>query len=366
MAAIKIMHKHLGQLLNMEIAFFLPESINPNSLSLQYPENIKLSKNDSKSLLLCWNEIRTSGLGTTNKFNSSWRFEPLATTKSEIGVIAVKIPENVALDISFGRFFSTIADQGANILEKIELTKLMSESHIKVEREKLRSMLLSSVSHDLKTPLASIIGGLSIYKRMKKAGKLDDETEWELIDTALTESQRLDSFICNILDMTRIESGDISFNIESIEIFTPVQNVIKRMKHKLKNYNLTINKDDKEIFVQMDKMLTEQVLQNILDNASKYSPKNTTITIEIGQDKDRLFYKIIDEGTGIPEENLESVFDKYERLKFADSKVAGTGLGLAISKSVMQKQGGDVIAQNHRDGGAEFIIYFNKNQSTDQ
>lgn len=356
--AFKILHEELTQLLEMEIAFFLPPAMNPDAIELAYPKNLAFCEKDKHSLQLCWNEVRTAGLGAVNRFDSSWRFEPLSTPNNEIGVMAIKVPVHIRLDASFGRLLTALADQAASILERIELTKMMSESRVREEREKLRSMLLSSVSHDLKTPLASIIGSMSVYKRMKKGGRLDDVTADELIDTALDEAQRLDSFISNILDMTRIESGDITFDEEWIEASQPIRNVKKRLRQRLNNHHLRLHAIDAGVEVRMDKMMTEQVLQNVIDNAVKYSPSATDIDLTYGKHANGFAYIIRDHGLGVPEDKMGAVFDKYERLKQSDRKVAGTGLGLAIAKAIMEKQGGGISVRNHPEGGAEFTLWY--------
>ncbi|WP_421781203.1 ATP-binding protein [Kiloniella litopenaei] len=356
--ALAILHEELSQLLEMDIAFFLPPAVSPDTLELVYPEQTDFTAQDEKSLQLCWDEVRTTGHGTANKFDSVWRFEPLTTYNGEIGVIAIKVPLHVRLDASFGRLLSALADQAASILERIELTKMMGESRMREEREKLRAMLLSSVSHDLKTPLASIIGSLSVHNRMKKAGRLDSDTSDELIETALDEAQRLDSFISNILDMTRIESGEITFDSDWVDTGKIVQNVMKRMRQRLINHELVLDSSDISREVKIDKMMTGQVLQNVIDNAVKYSPKGTQIKVSLCDEDGGFSYKIKDQGAGIPEGKLEAVFDKYERLKQSDSQVAGTGLGLAISRAVMEKQGGTITVRNHETGGAEFTLWF--------
>ncbi|WP_085902065.1 ATP-binding protein [Kiloniella majae] len=356
--ALAILHEELSRLLEMDIAFFLPPAVSPDTLELVYPGQTDFTSQDEKSLQLCWDEVRTTGHGTANKFDSIWRFEPLTTHNGEIGVIAIKVPLHVRLDASFGRLLSALADQAASILERIELTKMMSESRMREEREKLRAMLLSSVSHDLKTPLASIIGSLSVHNRMKKAGRLDSDTSDELIDTALDEAQRLDSFISNILDMTRIESGEITFDTDWVDVEKPLLSIKKRMRQRLANHELVVHLFDVPCEVKMDRMMTEQVLQNVIDNAVKYSPKGTQVSVTLSEEEGGFSYKVKDQGAGIPDGKFEAVFDKYERLKQSDSQVAGTGLGLAISKAVMEKQGGEITARNHEAGGAEFILWF--------
>lgn len=358
--ALRILHEELSKLLELKVAFFTPSLMRPNEVSMVYPEDIELSENDKNALNHCWTHTRTTGLGSLNRHDSNWRFEPMITSKGDIGVLGIKINDNTIIDASFGRLITALADQAASILERIELTKLMSESRMREEREKLRSMLLSSVSHDLKTPLASIIGSLSVYKRMRKSERLSPEIADELTETALDEAQRLDSFISNILDMTRIESGEIEFNKDWVTPYEPLAAIKKRLRQRLRYHKLEITTSETEYEVEMDQMMTEQILQNLIDNAAKYSPANTEIQVSFGPDGKGFSYKIRDQGKGIPDDKFEAIFDKYERLRLTDSQIAGTGLGLAICKASMEKQNGRIEVSNHEDGGAVFTIWFPK------
>lgn len=356
--AIKILHSELTKLLEAELAFFLPDPKNSKDIKLTYPSGINLSRVDERNLLKCWDKSNPTGLGTNISLNSPWRFEPLTTMRGDIGVVGIKFPKNLKIDSAFVLLLKALAEQSASVLERLDLATKMNESRFREEREKLRSMLLSSVSHDLKTPLSCIIGSLSVYKKMKKSNKLDEETANELIDTALEEGQRLNNFISNILDMTRIESGDIEFNKEWVESNLPIEQIKSESALIIKGRELIIDNSYCNYEVEMDLNLTKQVIKNIIDNAVKYSPDKSKITISCEKRKDGFLYKIKDEGKGIKEEKLEAIFDKYERLNYADSQIAGTGLGLSICKAIMEEQGGTIEATNHPDGGAEFIILF--------
>jgi two-component system sensor histidine kinase KdpD len=356
--ALRLLHEKLTEILEMELGFFLPPATNPEAIELAYPSHIELSQEEQNLVQHCWEELRTTGLGTVNQFNESWRFEPMATPNGEIGVVGVKVPLSTKLDAGFGRLLSALADQLANILERIELSRMMGESKIREEREKLRAMLLSSVSHDLKTPLASIIGSLSVHQRMRKSGKLTDEIADELTQTALDEAHRLEGFITNILDMTRLESGDITFSLEWVSHMQLIKEVQQRLKQRLMQHGLVVEELEANTEIYCDRMMTAQVLQNLLDNAAKYAPKGTEIRVSFQQAESAFSLLIHDLGDGIPEEKLVSIFDKYERLEKTDKVIAGTGLGLAICKAIMEKQGGTIEATNHKDGGALFTLNF--------
>ncbi len=355
--ALKLLHKELTELLELEVAFFLPETMNLHELEQAYPHRpLSFNAEDSDALHHCWNDMVATGMYSRFYRNAHWRFEPMVTTDNAIGILAFKIPQRMMIDISFVHLLGAMADQCASVIERLELSRDLEAKRISEEREKLRSMLLSSVSHDLKTPLASIIGSLSVYHGMYES--LSPERRLQLTETALDEAQRLDSFISNILDMTRIESGQIRLKEEYLNPLSICDNVRKRLKQRLRKHQVVIHPVDEEYEVEADPVLTEQVLQNLLDNAAKYSPEGTVIDVKSGVEDGAFFLSVCDHGKGIPEEMMPKIFDKYERLNHSDTKVAGTGLGLAISKAIMDAQGGSIHLANAPDGGAVFTLRF--------
>lgn len=279
----------------------------------------------------------------------------MISSSGEVGVIAVRPRKKARVDAWFGRLLTAIADQTANVLEHIEMERSLEKTRIGEEREKLRSMLLSSVSHDLKTPLAGIIGALSVHQSL--GGRLSQEKRDDLLNSSLEEAQRLDSFITNILDMTRLESGNIKFKQEWYSVQSMIEGVRRRLTHRLKHRKLFVHPFPPNMEVFMDVVMTEQVLQNIIDNACKYTPEDSTIEISCIADPEKGFLcSVRDHGKGLPLEKIDQVFDKYVRLHKQDSQVAGTGLGLAISKTVIEAQKGFIIAGNHPEGGAIFTF----------
>lgn len=358
--ALEQLQSKLETMLEMEVAFFLPDTLTtPRASNAPIypacPSKLVLQENDRKALDVAWSEMKTTGLASPFNPGTKWRFEPMISSNGEIGVVGIRPHNNMQLDAWFGKLLSDIADQTATVLEHIELERSMGETRISEEREKLRSMLLSSVSHDLKTPLAGIIGALSVYR--SQGERLAPAKREELIEAAMGEAQRLDSFITNILDMTRLESGNIRFRMEWHDMNRMVRNVLKHLQHRIRHHEITVHPFPDNVEVSMDIMMTEQVLQNVLDNALKYTPPGTHIEISSWVDESQgVLCEIRDNGKGIPAEKLERVFDKYARLQKTDSQVAGTGLGLAISKAVMKAQGGWITAANHAQGGAVFTF----------
>jgi two-component system sensor histidine kinase KdpD len=355
--ALSKLHRELQDLLEMEVAIFLPPVLAPEGIALAWPEmGVALDTLERKALEQSWEESCTAGNATPRHINCLWRFQPMIAGQDRIGVLGVKIPKKMHLDASFGQLLAALADQTGNVLARIELSQTMEAQRVSEEREKLRSMLLSSVSHDLKTPLASIIGSLSVYHGMFDV--LSIKRKHELTQTALEEAQRLDSFITNILDMTRLESGGIRFRRDWENPEDMVNRVIRRLKARLRRHRLEIMPPPAPLEVCIDVILTEQVVQNLLDNAAKYAPPSTLVRIEMGENENGFYLTIQDEGPGVPEGDHHRVFDKYARLKQKDSKTAGTGLGLAIVKAIVEGQGGSINVSNGSLGGACFTVQF--------
>jgi two-component system, OmpR family, sensor histidine kinase KdpD len=362
--ALEELQQKLARMLLMEVAFFLPSPANHDTLMPMIAEGVALNEYDKQALALCWKDMKTAGLASSFYSAAAWRFEPMIAPGGEMGVLGVRPQRAGQIDAWFGRLLTAIADQTAAVLEHIDLEKTMEATRIREEREKLRSMLLSSVSHDLKTPLSSIIGALNIYRSQGK--KLSPEKQETLIETALQESERLDSFITNILDMTHLESGKIEFKQEWGDMPGIIRHVVKRLEHRLRKHKVQLQPAPKKIEVLMDMMMIEQVLQNVLDNASKYTPAGTLIEVQCTAKEEGAFIcEVRDHGAGLPPDRLEHVFDKYARLKKQDSQIAGTGLGLAICKAMMEAQGGSITATNHPEGGAIFTITLPKWRKAD-
>lgn len=351
--ALKQLQHELERMLDVDVALFLPDAPESPQLKSAFPAGLALEEADRRALDACWAEMKTTGVASPYNPGTAWRFEPMISPAGEIGAIGVRPRGRTRLDPWFGRLLTAIADQTAAVLEHIDLERSMEATRLREEREKLRSMLLSSVSHDFKTPLAGIIGALSVHRSLGE--RLTPQKRAELIEAAIEEAQRLDSFITNILDMTRLESGNIQFKPEWHRVADMIDSVTKRLRQRCRQHEVVVTKlPAAEAF--MDVMMTEQVLQNILDNACKYTPPGTRIEIGCTADAQGLRCQVRDHGAGLPPEKLSRVFDKYARLQKKDTQVAGTGLGLAISKAVMEAQGGWITAGNHPGGGAVFTL----------
>ncbi len=225
------------------------------------------------------------------------------------------------------------------------------------ERERLHRSVLTSVSHDLKTPLTCIIGSLEVYERTKEKLSLDKKNT--LIDTALKEAYRLDSFITNILDMAKLESGTVKPKKELCVMDLLLEDCLIVLGHRLSECKVSIQAIPAPFSVTADPLLLMRALCIVLDNAAKYGPVHPVIKVEYKKIGEQVVIRIEDNGPGIPESKLEEIFSKYARFAIEDHKHAGTGLGLPICREIMCLLDGTVAVKNLAGGkGAEFTLAF--------
>ena len=227
------------------------------------------------------------------------------------------------------------------------------EQVIQRQKEKLQNALLNSISHDLRTPLSSITGSLSAL--LDHDAGLDDLTRKELLETAFTESDRLNQLVGNLLDMTRMEAGALQINRKACELRDVLGVTLEQLKENIgaRNIRIDIPKDFPEISV--DFLFMMKVFFNLIDNSLKYSPVDTPIDIRAAAFKDKVKIEIKDQGVGIPKGDLKHIFEKFYRIA-RPQQVTGTGLGLSICKGIIEAHGGEITAENNLDRGATFII----------
>ena len=223
-------------------------------------------------------------------------------------------------------------------------------------REMLHRQMLDAVSHDLKTPLSTMIGSLEIYKRMED--KLTPEKKTILINTALSEAYRLDHFITNILDMAKLEGDNVKIKPEKTNLTNLINDSLTRLGPRRNNCDIQLMPKGNVFELHIDPMLLSRALLLLLDNAAKHSGKSPVIHVEYGVDEKEGFISVRDHGPGIPEDKRDEIFEKYTRLAKADHQNAGTGLGLALSRKLITLLDGSVVTTNHKDGGAIFRLSF--------
>jgi two-component system, OmpR family, sensor histidine kinase KdpD len=237
----------------------------------------------------------------------------------------------------------------------VRLVEEMDRVERTAETERLRSALLTSISHDLKTPLAAVLGAAGALRDI--GVKLSDAEKADLLATIIDESERLNRFIANLLDMTKLESGAVKPNVALHDLGEIVGSALRRAGRILSHHQVELELAPDLPMLELDAVLFEQVLFNLLDNAAKYAPPETTIRIQSWQDPETVCLRVLDEGSGIAANDLDHIFDKFYRAQKTDHVRAGTGLGLAISRGFVEAMHGTIVAANRTDrSGAAFTI----------
>src|SRR5262249_31099888 len=246
------------------------------------------------------------------------------------------------------RFLEAMANQLALALERGELAEQAERTRGQVEAERMKNTLLSSVSHDIRTPLAAITGAATSLL----SPSLDEDARHELATTIAEESQRLSRQVGNLLDMTRLESGAIEVHKEWAPLEEVVGAALERLAGPLAGRVVHVDIPP-GLFVPLDEVLVSQVVFNLVENAIKYSPPSAPIDIRALKDEKRVTVEVLDRGRGLPPGSETRVFDKFYRGAAAGSP-RGIGLGLSICRGFVEAQGGDIEAANRPGGGAIF------------
>ncbi|QOZ51136.1 sensor histidine kinase KdpD [Bradyrhizobium sp. CCBAU 53338] len=337
----------IALMLKVRVVLLLPED-GLLTVKSGYPPEDQLDQADLAAANWAWSNDRSAGRGSDTLPGAKRLFLPMRTGRGPIGVIGIDNDRTgPLLTPDQRRLLDALVDQGALAIERVLLVEDMDRVKRTVESERLRSALLTSISHDLKTPLASVLGAASTMRDL--AGALSDTEKRDLLATVIDESERLNRFIANLLDMTKLESGAIVPNTALHDLGEIVGSALRRASKILTAHKVELVLSADLPMLELDAVLFEQVLFNLLDNAAKYSQPETTIAIRSRRERDQVVLDIADEGAGIPPDELESVFDKFYRVQKGDHVRPGTGLGLAISRGFVEAMRGTITAANRSD-----------------
>ncbi len=342
-------------MLKVRVVLLLPED-GILTVKAGYPPEDQLDKADLAAANWAWSNDRTAGRGADTLPGAKRLFLPMRTGRGPIGVIGIDDDRTgPLLTPDQRRLLDALVDQGALAIERVQLVEDMDRVKRTVESDRLRAALLTSISHDLKTPLASVLGAASTMRDLSSG--LSDAEKRDLLATVIDESERLNRFIANLLDMTKLESGAVVPNTTRQDIGEIIGSALRRAGKILVNHKVSLDLAADLPMLELDAVLFEQVLFNLLDNAAKYAPAGTTISVRTVRDRDSILLQIIDEGDGIPSAELESIFDKFYRVQKGDHVRPGTGLGLAISRGFVEAMRGTISAANRTDrSGAVLTI----------
>jgi two-component system sensor histidine kinase KdpD len=345
----------IALMLKVRVVLLLPEQ-GVITVKAGYPPEDELDSADLAAANWAWDNDHPAGRGSDTLPGAKRLFLPMRTGRGAIGVIGIDDDRSgPLLTPDQRRLLDALVDQSALAIERVHLVEDMDRAQRNIESDRLRAALLTSLSHDLKTPLASVLGAASTLRDL--APNLSDAEKAELLTTVIDQSERLNRFIANLLDMTRLESGAVAPAASLLDLGEVVGSVLRRAAKILARHPVTLDMAPDLPMLRLDAVLFEQVLFNLLDNAAKYAPADTAITIRARREPDYVSLAIIDEGAGIPPDDVQHVFDKFFRAQKGDHVPPGTGLGLVIARGFVEAMHGTIEAANRTDrSGAMLTI----------
>jgi two-component system sensor histidine kinase KdpD len=290
-----------------------------------------------------------AGSGTGTLPASWWYFVPMASSKRPMGVLGVNLGARKAtLTPEQQRLLFAMRDQTAVALERMVFAEEVKRTQMVSETDRLRSALLSSVSRDLRAPLRTIIDAAT---NLAQAGDAMPASERRsLLEAIIEESERYNRFLQNLLDVTRLGYGGFAIHGEWCDLRSIIARARDRLEQPLRDHSLDIDVAPEATPVFADPALLEQVFVNLLDNAAKYSPAGSRITVTASVASRQVLIEVADQGPGIPPAERQRVFDMFYRIRAADQQRPGTGLGLAICKAFVEAMGGTIAARAGNDG----------------
>lgn len=287
---------------------------------------------------------------------SEWTILPIHKDRQCVACVLIKLSAATRILPSGDKTLITaIANQAADTWRRTQLVGDLEAARVKTEVEQLRSALLSSVSHDLKSPLAAMMGAAESLRLLDK--QLDTQDRHELLDTILQESRRLDSYIQNLLDMTRLGYGTLKIERDWVSVADIVGSALTRLKRYYPDVKTETQFQEAGPVLYVHAALIEQALFNILENAARFTPKGEKIRVTITTQDRKCIIAIEDKGPGIPEDVRKKIFDMFFVVAEGDKKKQSTGMGLAICRGMIGAHGGSVHAMEgtgHK--GTKFVV----------
>jgi two-component system sensor histidine kinase KdpD len=343
--------KHLREVFDSQIAVYLADK--EGRLRLHMSEQFFFEFDPKETGVADWvfQHGERAGLGTETLPGSEALYMPLNGSRGTIGVVAVRpsTPGRL-LDLEQLHLLETLTNQMALALERARLSEAAQHARVEAETERMRNAILSSISHDLRTPLATITGAASAL--LDKRDALSKDARDELSRSIYEEANRLERLVKNLLDMTRLEAGAVQLQKQWHPLDEVIGAALSRLERRLADRQVKTLLPPDLPLVQLDGVLIEQVLVNLLENAVKFSPAKSPIEVTAAVNGTDVLVEIADRGRGLPAGEEQRIFDKFYRA--GPPREGGVGLGLAICRGIVEAHGGRIWAENRPGGGARF------------
>jgi len=350
--------------LDAEAVLFQPDDTGKLQIAAANRSLLDLASSPNDLLAAQWTfeNNQPSGLSTTMFTGARGYHVPVQTEKKILGVLSVK-PLHDALEEQQRSLVAALAGLSALAMVRLELAEEAQEIKSLEASERLQAALFNSISHDLKTPLTSILG--SVSSLVDEGSLYDVEQKATLLSGIKHSAERMNRFVNNLLDMARLESGYMKLNREWSDLQDIIGVTLRENQDILREHTIRIEMPDQIPLIKLDYALIEQVLTNLLHNAVKYSPLGSEILISVTRQAEVITVTIADQGEGIPVGDQEAIFDKFYRLQ-SPHNVSGTGLGLSICRGIIEAHEGRIWAVNRAGGGSLFNFSLPLEASTPQ
>ena len=348
---VSVAARHIQRLSNGQVAVMLPDAEGHLTLQTGEESAFVMDAKDAGVAQWVFDHGQRAGLGTETLPDAGALYLPLVASRGVIGVLAVRADQpRKLLAPDHMHLLEAFTNQVAAAVERVLLAAEAQRAQLTIETERMRNAVLNAVSHDLRTPLATIVGATSSLLEQKK--EIDSDDRKGLLQAAHDEAIRLDRLVNNLLSMTRLEAGALRVEKEWLPLEEVIGAALVRIEDRLGRRVVSTQLPSDSALVLLDGVLIEQVLINLLDNTLKYTPLDSPIDISAEITKDSLRVEVADRGPGIPTGDLERIFDKFYRAAATGSP--GVGLGLSICRGIVEAHGGRMWAENRPGGGALF------------
>lgn len=341
---------HVASTMQCSSMILMPDASGQLAIVGGMPPEDQLEPRDHGAAEWAWGKREPAGWSSQTLPSATWLFLPMKSADRVHGLLGVQFGTRQYITTEERRLLDSLVDQVGLAIERTKLASDMEQTRLLAETESLRAALLSSVSHDLRTPLVSIIGAATSLVDADAA--LGQSGRRSMAETIRDEGERLNRYVQNLLDMTRLGYGALKVAKQPVDLREVVGRALRRLDRELAGHHIIRQLPASLPEVFGDAVLLEQVVTNILDNVAKYAPAGSAVTLSAEAGGDGVALAISDAGPGIPHSDRAHVFDMFFRVRAGDGQPGGTGLGLAIAKGIIDAHGGSIRAEPAKKDGS--------------